>query len=43
LFDVKGVLHHGIAGNLNPKFSIGDVVIPQYWAHTGLWFWEVVS
>jgi nucleoside phosphorylase len=41
LFNVKGVLHYGIAGNLNSKFQIGDVTIPQYWAHTGLWFWQV--
>jgi len=41
LFDVKGVLHYGIAGNANPKLQIGDVTIPQYWAHTGLWHWQV--
>ncbi|XP_020216890.1 bark storage protein A [Cajanus cajan] len=40
LFDVKGVLHYGIAGNGNPKLQIGDVTIPQYWAHTGLWHWQ---
>ncbi|KAK7379991.1 hypothetical protein VNO78_32304 [Psophocarpus tetragonolobus] len=40
LFDVKGVLHYGIAGNANPKLQIGDVTIPQYWAHTGLWHWQ---
>ncbi|XP_038991561.1 bark storage protein A-like [Hibiscus syriacus] len=37
LFKVKGVLHYGIAGNANPKLQIGDVTIPQFWAHTGLW------
>lgn len=41
LFKVKGVLHYGIAGNANPKLQIGDVTIPQYWAHTGLWNWQV--
>ncbi|CAL0332515.1 unnamed protein product [Lupinus luteus] len=40
LFDVEGVLHYGIAGNANPKLQIGDVTIPQYWAHTGLWNWQ---
>ncbi|CAJ1951729.1 unnamed protein product [Sphenostylis stenocarpa] len=40
LFDVEGVLHYGIAGNANPKLQIGDVTIPQYWAHTGLWQWQ---
>ncbi|KAK7272708.1 hypothetical protein RJT34_29493 [Clitoria ternatea] len=40
LFNVEGVLHHGIAGNANPKLQIGDVTIPQYWAHTGLWHWQ---
>lgn len=40
LFNVKGVLHYGIAGNANPNLQIGDVTIPQYWAHTGLWNWQ---
>ncbi|KAK3041706.1 hypothetical protein RJ639_001516 [Escallonia herrerae] len=40
LFNVKGVLHFGIAGNANPELQIGDVTIPQYWAHTGLWNWQ---
>ncbi|KAM7509540.1 hypothetical protein LguiA_019993 [Lonicera macranthoides] len=40
LFKVKGVLHYGIAGNANPELQIGDVTIPQYWAHTGLWNWQ---
>ncbi|KAF8036287.1 hypothetical protein BT93_C2112 [Corymbia citriodora subsp. variegata] len=40
LFNVKGVLHYGIAGNANPNLQIGDVTIPQYWAHTGLWCWQ---
>ncbi|XP_059638169.1 bark storage protein A-like [Cornus florida] len=40
LFKVKGVLHFGIAGNANPQLQIGDVTIPQYWAHTGLWNWQ---
>ncbi|CAK9329402.1 unnamed protein product [Citrullus colocynthis] len=40
LFRVKGVLHYGIAGNADPQLEIGDVTIPQYWAHTGLWNWQ---
>ncbi|KAK8535448.1 hypothetical protein V6N12_056965 [Hibiscus sabdariffa] len=40
LFKVKGVLHYGIAGNANPRLQIGDVTIPQFWAHTGLWNWQ---
>ncbi|KAM0018141.1 putative adenosylhomocysteine nucleosidase [Helianthus debilis subsp. tardiflorus] len=40
LFNVKGVLHFGIAGNANTKLEIGDVVIPKFWAHTGLWSWQ---
>ncbi|XP_058114264.1 bark storage protein A isoform X2 [Magnolia sinica] len=40
LFKVKGVLHFGIAGNANPNLQIGDVTIPHYWAHTGLWNWQ---
>ncbi|KAK1417337.1 hypothetical protein QVD17_26464 [Tagetes erecta] len=40
LFNVKGVLHFGIAGNANNKHQIGDVVIPKFWAHTGLWSWQ---
>ncbi|XP_056166552.1 uncharacterized protein LOC115674393 isoform X3 [Syzygium oleosum] len=39
-FDVEGVIHYGIAGNANPALNIGDVAIPQYWAHTGLWNWQ---
>jgi len=41
LFNIEGVLHYGIAGNVNSKFQIGDVTIPKYWAHTGLWHWQV--
>ncbi|KAG6658445.1 bark storage protein A-like [Carya illinoinensis] len=40
LFNVKGIVHYGIAGNANPDLQIGDVTIPQYWAHTGLWNWQ---
>ncbi|CAI9782532.1 unnamed protein product [Fraxinus pennsylvanica] len=40
LFKIEGVLHFGVAGNVNPQIKIGDVTIPQYWAHTGLWNWQ---
>ncbi|KAL0374373.1 UNVERIFIED_CONTAM: hypothetical protein Sradi_3353000 [Sesamum radiatum] len=40
LFDIEGVVHFGIAGNANPQLQIGDVTIPHYWAHTGLWNWQ---
>eukprot|EP00262_Sarcandra_glabra_P018434 TRINITY_DN661_c0_g1_i10.p1 TRINITY_DN661_c0_g1~~TRINITY_DN661_c0_g1_i10.p1 ORF type:complete len:344 (+),score=60.35 TRINITY_DN661_c0_g1_i10:181-1212(+) len=40
LFKVKGVVHFGIAGNASPSLQIGDVTIPHYWAHTGLWNWQ---
>ncbi|KAL3819013.1 hypothetical protein ACJIZ3_004918 [Penstemon smallii] len=40
LFNVKGVVHYGIAGNANPSLNIGDVVIPHYWSHTALWNWQ---
>ncbi|KAI3826077.1 hypothetical protein L1987_00119 [Smallanthus sonchifolius] len=40
LFDIEGVVHYGIAGNANPSLNIGDVVIPQYWAHSALWSWQ---
>ncbi|XP_057967908.1 bark storage protein A [Malania oleifera] len=40
LFIIKGVVHFGIAGNANPNLQIGDVTIPQFWAHSGLWNWQ---
>eukprot|EP00253_Pinus_taeda_P016721 PITA_16721 len=39
-FEVKGVIHYGIAGNANSSLQIGDVTVPRYWAHTGLWNWQ---
>ena len=41
LFKVNGIVHYGIAGNADPQLQIGDVTIPQFWAHTGLWKWQV--
>nr|GEX22415.1 putative E3 ubiquitin-protein ligase LIN [Tanacetum cinerariifolium] len=43
LFNVKGVLHFGIAGNANTELEIGDVTIPKFWAHTGLWLWQEID
>lgn len=40
LFNVKGVIHYGIAGNANPSLNIGDVAIPRYWSHSALWNWQ---
>ncbi|TKW11995.1 hypothetical protein SEVIR_5G008100v4 [Setaria viridis] len=40
LFKVKGIVHWGIAGNANEDLQIGDVTIPEYWAHLSLWNWQ---
>ncbi|CAH2077637.1 unnamed protein product [Thlaspi arvense] len=40
LFKLKGVLHYGIAGNADVNLEIGDVTIPKFWAHSGLWNWQ---
>ncbi|KAI5074394.1 hypothetical protein GOP47_0010355 [Adiantum capillus-veneris] len=39
-FDISGIVHYGIAGNTNDNLHIGDITIPKYWAHTGLWNWQ---
>lgn len=39
LFDILGIVHFGIAGNANNSLSVGDVTIPQQFAHTGIWDW----
>ncbi|KAK7311782.1 hypothetical protein RJT34_10132 [Clitoria ternatea] len=39
-FNIEGVVHYGTAGNANPSLHIGDVVIPQFWAHLTLWSWQ---
>ena len=41
LFDVEGIIHFGVSGNVNDSLSIGDVVIPKQFAHTGIWDWLV--
>ncbi|KAK8451808.1 hypothetical protein SEVIR_5G008200v4 [Setaria viridis] len=40
LFKVKGVVHWGIAGSVDDGLQIGDVTIPEYWAHLSLWVWQ---
>uniref|UniRef100_A0A2N9IHK7 Nucleoside phosphorylase domain-containing protein n=1 Tax=Fagus sylvatica TaxID=28930 RepID=A0A2N9IHK7_FAGSY len=40
LFDIKGIVHFGIAGNVNDSLSIGDVTVPKQIAHTGIWDWQ---
>ncbi|KAK9068398.1 hypothetical protein SSX86_012511 [Deinandra increscens subsp. villosa] len=40
LFEIKGVIHYGIAGNANPNLNIGDVTIAQYWSHSAMWNWQ---
>ncbi|KAL8259583.1 hypothetical protein R6Q59_027536 [Mikania micrantha] len=40
LFEIKGVIHYGIAGNANPNLHIGDVTIAQNWSHSALWAWQ---
>ncbi|KAK7318964.1 hypothetical protein RJT34_03673 [Clitoria ternatea] len=39
-FNIEGVVHYGTAGNANPSLHIGDVVIPEFWAHLTLWNWQ---
>lgn len=41
VFDISGIVHFGIAGNANNSMSIGDVIIPKQFIHTGLWDWMV--
>uniref|UniRef100_A0A0D9UYS0 Nucleoside phosphorylase domain-containing protein n=1 Tax=Leersia perrieri TaxID=77586 RepID=A0A0D9UYS0_9ORYZ len=40
LFKVKGIVHWGIAGNADEGLQIGDVTIPEHWAHLSLWNWQ---
>ncbi|BAS71163.1 Os01g0229800 [Oryza sativa Japonica Group] len=40
LFRVKGIVHWGIAGNADEGLQIGDVTIPEHWAHLSLWNWQ---
>uniref|UniRef100_A0A7N0TXJ3 Nucleoside phosphorylase domain-containing protein n=1 Tax=Kalanchoe fedtschenkoi TaxID=63787 RepID=A0A7N0TXJ3_KALFE len=39
-FDIRGVVHYGIAGSSNSSLNIGDVSIMKYVAFTGSWKWK---
>ncbi|KAF9615544.1 hypothetical protein IFM89_029791 [Coptis chinensis] len=39
-FNLSAVLHYGLAGSADKNLNLGDIVIPQFWAHTGLWYWQ---
>lgn len=39
-FNIKGIVHYGIAGSTNDSLSIGDVSVPNYVAFTGSWKWK---
>ncbi|KAF8117803.1 hypothetical protein N665_0008s0145 [Sinapis alba] len=39
VFKVKGIIHFGIAGNINNSMFIGDVSIPNQITNAGLWDW----
>lgn len=43
VFDIAGLIHFGISGNVNSSLEIGDVVIPNQFANTGLWDWLVTT
>lgn len=38
-FDIKGIVHYGIAGSANESLTIGDVSVPKYVAFTSSWDW----
>ncbi|CAM8988721.1 unnamed protein product [Rhodiola kirilowii] len=40
MFDIRGVVHYGIAGSSNDSLNIGDVSIMEYVAFTGSWKWK---
>ncbi|KAF3432656.1 hypothetical protein FNV43_RR23758 [Rhamnella rubrinervis] len=39
-FDVKGIVHYGIAGSTNNSLSVGDVSVPSSVAFTSSWKWK---
>ncbi|KAJ7949881.1 bark storage protein A-like [Quillaja saponaria] len=39
-FDIKGIVHYGIAGSANASLSIGDVGVLNDVAFTGSWNWK---
>ncbi|XP_060675477.1 bark storage protein A-like isoform X2 [Ziziphus jujuba] len=40
VFDVKGIVHYGIAKSSNDSLSLGDVSVPNYVAFTSSWKWK---
>ena len=40
-FNVRGIVHYGIAGSVDDSLSLGDVSIPRFLAFTGSWTWTV--
>ncbi|KAL2540363.1 Phosphorylase superfamily protein [Abeliophyllum distichum] len=40
VFDIKGIVHYGIAGSANDDLSTGDVNVPLHIAFTGSWKWK---
>lgn len=40
-FDLRGIVHYGIAGGADDSLSLGDVSIPRLVAFTGSWTWTV--
>ncbi|KAH9607327.1 hypothetical protein KSS87_007059 [Heliosperma pusillum] len=39
VFDVRGVVHYGIAGGTNSSMAVGDVGVPDSFAFTSSWKW----
>jgi len=42
-FKIIGFIHYGPAGVVTDKINIGDVVVPESVAFTGVWRWQVHS
>lgn len=40
IFNIEGVIQFGLSGSADPQLQIADVIIPHYWAHSGLWYWQ---
>ncbi|XP_057544298.1 bark storage protein A-like [Amaranthus tricolor] len=38
-FDIKGIVHYGIAGCTNTSMHVGDVAVPNLFAFTSSWKW----
>lgn len=41
MFDIKGLVHYGIAGSSNNSLNVGDVSIMEHVSFTGSWKWKV--